>query len=148
MTVGVSVGIVAGYFGGIADLVLTKVIDVLLAFPRLVLAIAVAALMGGGMLPLIVAISAVAWPSYARIIRAYTMQVSQEGYVLAARAMGTPARKVLVHHIAFNLIGPILVLAMLDLGNLILAISALSFLGLGITPRRLNGARCSTRAGR
>ncbi|WP_297835930.1 dipeptide/oligopeptide/nickel ABC transporter permease/ATP-binding protein [uncultured Roseibium sp.] len=134
MTVGVSVGIVAGYFGGIADLVLTKVIDVLLAFPRLVLAIAVAALMGGGMLPLIVAISAVAWPSYARIIRAYTMQVSQEGYVLAARAMGTPARKVLVHHIALNLIGPILVLAMLDLGNLILAISALSFLGLGITP--------------
>ena len=132
--VGVTVGIAAGYFGGIVDIVLTKVIDVLLAFPRLVLAIAVAALMGGGMVPLIIAVSAVAWPAYARIIRAFTLQIKQEGYVLAARTMGTPAWKVLVHHVALNLIGPILVLAMLDLGNLILSISALSFLGLGVAP--------------
>ena len=132
--IGVSVGIAAGYFGGAVDILLTKVIDVLLAFPRLVLAIAVAALMGGGMVPLIIAVSAVAWPPYARIIRAFTLQIRQEGYVLAARTMGTPAWKVLVHHVALNLIGPILVLAMLDLGNLILSISALSFLGLGVAP--------------
>lgn len=132
--VGVTVGIAAGYFGGAVDIVLTKIIDVLLAFPRLVLAIAVAALMGGGMVPLIIAVSAVAWPAYARIIRAFTLQIRQEGYVLAARTMGTPAWKVLVHHVALNLIGPILVLAMLDLGNLILSISALSFLGLGVAP--------------
>lgn len=134
MGIGVSVGIAAGYFGGTVDLLLTKVIDVLLAFPRLVLAIAVAALMGGGTIPLVIAISAVAWPAYARIIRGYTMQISQEGYVQAARVMGTSAWKVLGHHVALNLIGPILVLGMLDLGNLILAISALSFLGLGIAP--------------
>ena len=134
--IGVTVGIAAGYFGGAVDIVLTKVIDVLLAFPRLVLAIAVAALMGGGMVPLIIAVSAVAWPPYARIIRAFTLQIRQEGYVLAARTMGTPAWKVLVHHVALNLIGPILVLAMLDLGNLILSISALSFLGLGVAPPR------------
>lgn len=132
--VGVTVGIATGYFGGAVDIVLTKIIDVLLAFPRLVLAIAVAALMGGGMVPLIIAVSAVAWPAYARIIRAFTLQIRQEGYVLAARTMGTPAWKVLVHHVALNLIGPILVLAMLDLGNLILSISALSFLGLGVAP--------------
>lgn len=130
--VGVTVGIAAGYFGGLVDIVLTKVIDVLLAFPRL--AIAVAALMGGGMVPLIIAVSAVAWPAYARIIRAFTLQIRQEGYVLAARTMGTLAWKVLVHHVGLNLIGPILVLAMLDLGNLILSISALSFLGLWVAP--------------
>lgn len=134
--IGVTVGITAGYFGGAVDIVLTKVIDVLLAFPRLILAIAVAALMGGGMVPLIIAVSAVAWPAYARIIRAFTLQIRQEGYVLVARTMGTPAWKVLVHHVGLNLIGPILVLAMLDLGNLILAISALSFLGLGVAPPR------------
>ena len=134
MSIGVTVGIVAGYFGGVVDLVLTKIIDVLLAFPRLVLAIAVAALMGGGMLPLIIAISVVAWPAYARIIRGFTLQLAQEGYVSAARCLGTPAWKILTGHIALNLTGPILVLAMLDIGNLILAVSALSFLGLGVPP--------------
>ncbi|PWK60788.1 dipeptide/oligopeptide/nickel ABC transporter permease/ATP-binding protein [Aminobacter sp. AP02] len=134
MSIGVTVGVVAGYFGGVVDLVLTKIIDVLLAFPRLVLAIAVAALMGGGMVPLIIAISVVAWPAYARIIRGFTLQVTQEGYVLAARCLGTPTWKILTRHIALNLIGPILVLAMLDIGNLILAVSALSFLGLGVPP--------------
>jgi peptide/nickel transport system permease protein len=134
MSIGVTVGVTAGYFGGGVDLVLTKIIDVLLAFPRLVLAIAVAALMGGGMVPLIIAISVVAWPAYARIIRGFTLQVAQEGYVSAARCLGTPAWKVLTSHIALNLVGPILVLAMLDIGNLILAVSALSFLGLGVPP--------------
>lgn len=134
MSIGAAVGIVAGYFGGTVDLVLTKIIDVLLAFPRLVLAIAVAALMGGGMMPLVIAISAVAWPAYARIIRGFTLQAAQETYVAAARCMGTPAWKILLHHIALNLVGPILVLGMLDIGNLILAVSALSFLGLGVPP--------------
>ncbi|GAA2814273.1 peptide/nickel transport system permease protein [Aminobacter aminovorans] len=134
MSIGVAVGVVAGYFGGVVDLVLTKIIDVLLAFPRLVLAIAVAALMGGGMVPLIIAISVVAWPAYARIIRGFTLQLAQEGYVSAARCLGTPTWKILTGHIALNLIGPILVLAMLDIGNLILAVSALSFLGLGVPP--------------
>ncbi|TVQ95121.1 MAG: ATP-binding cassette domain-containing protein [Chromatiaceae bacterium] len=134
MGIGVVVGIAAGYFGGVVDLVLGKLIDVLLAFPRLVLAIAVAALMGGGITSLIVAISAVAWPAYARILRAFTLQVANEGYVQAARTLGTPVWRILGGHVALNLIGPILVLAMLDLGNLILAISALSFLGLGVAP--------------
>lgn len=134
MSIGVTVGIVAGYFGGVVDLVLTKIIDVLLAFPRLVLAIAVAALMGGGMVPLTIAISVVAWPAYARIIRGFTLQLAQEGYVSAARCLGTPTWKILTGHIALNLTGPILVLAMLDIGNLILAVSALSFLGLGVPP--------------
>jgi len=134
MSIGVTVGVVAGYFGGAVDLILTKIIDVLLAFPRLVLAIAVAALMGGGMVPLIIAISVVAWPAYARIIRGFTLRVAQEGYVSAARCLGTPTWTILTRHIALNLIGPILVLATLDIGNLILAISALSFLGLGVPP--------------
>jgi peptide/nickel transport system permease protein len=134
MAIGVTVGIVAGYFGGIVDLCLVKLIDVLLAFPRLVLAIAVAALMGGGLVPLVVAVAAVAWPAYARIIRGFTLQIVQEGYIAAARCMGTPTWKILFHHIAINLIGPILVLGMLDIGHMILAVSALSFLGLGVPP--------------
>ncbi len=134
MAVGVTIGLLAGFLGGVVDLVVTKVIDVLLAFPRLVLAIAVAALMGGGILPLIIAISIVAWPAYARIIRGFTLQIRDEGYVLAARCLGTPTWKILLHHIALTLIGPILVLGLLDLGSLILAVSALSFLGLGIAP--------------
>ena len=134
MTIGVTVGVVAGYFGGAIDLVLTKIIDVLLAFPRLVLAIAVAALMGGGVVPLVIAIAVVAWPAYARIIRGFTLQIAQEGYVSAARTLGTPTWKIMLNHIALNLIGPILVLGMLDIGNIILAVSALSFLGLGVPP--------------
>ena len=134
MAVGVTIGLLAGFLGGLPDLVVTKVIDVLLAFPRLVLAIAVAALMGGGILPLIIAISIVAWPAYARIIRGFTLQIRNEGYVLAARCLGTPTWKILLHHIALTLVGPILVLGLLDLGSLILAVSALSFLGLGIAP--------------
>lgn len=134
MSIGVMVGIAAGYFGGMVDLALGKLIDVLLAFPRLVLAIAIAALMGGGIASLIVAISVVAWPAYARILRAFTLKVANEGYVQAARTLGTPVWRILSGHVALNLIGPILVLAMLDLGSLILAISALSFLGLGVAP--------------
>jgi peptide/nickel transport system permease protein len=134
MAIGVTLGLLAGFVGGVVDLALTKVIDVLLAFPRLVLAIAVAALMGGGIVPLIIAISIVAWPAYARIIRGFTLQLRDEGYVLAARCLGTPTWKILLHHIALTLLGPILVLGLLDLGSLILAVSALSFLGLGIAP--------------
>jgi peptide/nickel transport system permease protein len=134
MTLGISVGLVAGFFGGVVDLVLTKLIDVLLAFPRLVLAIAVAALMGGGVVPLIIAISVVAWPAYARIVRGFTLQVRNEGYVLAARCLGTPTWGILLQHIALALLGPIIVLGLLDLGSLILAVSALSFLGLGVVP--------------
>ena len=134
MGLGVTIGLLAGYLGGLVDLVVTKIIDVLLAFPRLVLAIAVAALMGGGILPLIIAISIVAWPAYARIIRGFTLQLRHEGHVLAARCLGTPTWKILLNHVALALLGPILVLGLLDLGSLILAVSALSFLGLGIAP--------------
>jgi peptide/nickel transport system permease protein len=134
MGVGVTIGLLAGYLGGAIDLAATKLIDVLLAFPRLVLAIAVAALMGGGILPLIIAISIVAWPAHARIIRGFTLQLRGAGHVLAARCLGTPTWKILLNHVALALLGPILVLGLLDLGSLILAVSALSFLGLGIAP--------------
>ena len=132
--VSVLVGAAAGYVGGWLDVLVSRVIDVLLAFPRLVLAIAIAALMGASLGSVIVAVTVVSWPSYARIFRSYVLQVKHEGYVVAARCAGTPTWKILTSHILGAIVGPVLVLATLDLGQIILSVASLSFLGLGIRP--------------
>ncbi|MEK3719712.1 nickel transporter permease [Paenibacillus sp. FSL H8-0034] len=128
------IGVTAGYLGGWVDQILTRFMDVLLSFPTLVLAIAIAALMGPGLTGLMVAVAAVSWPSYARIFRSYVLMVKQDGYIQAARCSGTPAWKIMLTHILGAIIGPILVLITLDIGYVILSIASLSFLGLGIRP--------------
>lgn len=125
-------GSAAGYLGGVVDLVLTRLADLTLAFPRLVLAIALAGLLGGGLVSAAAAIVAVSWAWYARIVRAMVLQLREEPYVLASRALGAPAHHVLRRHIVPAVAGRVAVLASLDFGYLILNVSALSFLGLGV----------------
>ncbi|NHN31035.1 dipeptide/oligopeptide/nickel ABC transporter permease/ATP-binding protein [Paenibacillus agricola] len=128
------IGVTAGYLGGGVDQILTRLMDVLLSFPTLVLAIAIAALMGPGLTGLMIAVAAVSWPSYARIFRSYVLSVKQDGYIQAARCAGTPAWKIMLTHVLGSIAGPILVLITLDIGHVILSIASLSFLGLGIRP--------------
>lgn len=128
------IGGAAGYFGGWLDIVLTRLMDVLFSFPSLVLAIAIAALMGSGLISLMVAVAAVSWPSYARIFRSYVLSVKHEGFVIAAQCSGSSAWKIMRTHILGTLLGPVLVLITLDIGSVILSIASLSFLGLGIRP--------------
>lgn len=134
VVVGTVVGAVSALVGGVLDVLLTRVVDVLLAFPRLVLAIAIAAFVGAGLGGLVLALSVVSWPGYARIVRGLVLQVRQEGYVVAARAAGTPPLRILRTHVLGAISGPILVLALVDFGEIVLGVAALSFLGLGIAP--------------
>ncbi|MCC6175613.1 MAG: dipeptide/oligopeptide/nickel ABC transporter permease/ATP-binding protein [Chloroflexi bacterium] len=134
MAIGVAAGTIAGYFGGWSDMLVSRIVDVLLAFPRLVLAIAIAALIGRSLVGLTIAVCATAWPAYARIVRSLVLQVRTAGYVEAARCAGTPAWKILATHVSIGIIGPVLVLAMLDVGTIVLTIASLSFLGLGVAP--------------
>ncbi|MFD0679647.1 MULTISPECIES: nickel transporter permease [unclassified Paenibacillus] len=128
------IGLAAGYFGGWVDMVLTRLMDVLFSFPQLVLAIALASLMGPGLSSLMIAVAAVSWPSFARIFRSYVLSVRNEGYVQAAKTSGIPAWKIISTHVLGSIVGPILVLVTLDIGSIILSIASMSFLGLGIRP--------------
>jgi peptide/nickel transport system permease protein len=131
---GTLVGMIAGYAGGVIDEALMRVTDLIFAFPTIIIAMAVAAALGPGLEHAVLAILIVWWPSYARLTRAMVLSVSQEEYVTAAQAVGLSTPRLLLSHILRNAMGPIVVLATLDLGNAILVFSGLSFLGLGATP--------------
>jgi peptide/nickel transport system permease protein len=105
-----------------------------MAFPGIILAIAVAGMLGPGLGNVAIAIAAVSWVDYARVIRGMTLSVREREYVVAARALGAQEGRVIARHIVPNLVGPLLVLATLDLARVILTISALNFLGLGVQP--------------
>lgn len=132
--VGVPVGIVSGYTGGILDTVLMRVVDVMFAFPVLLLALAIVAILEPGELTTMLAIGIVYTPIFARVARASTLSVRVEPYVQVSRTMGTPARTILVRHVLPNITGPIVVQTSLSLAFAILSEAALSFLGLGIQP--------------
>ncbi|MCY3784536.1 MAG: ABC transporter permease subunit [Chloroflexi bacterium] len=134
MTIAVTVGLLSGYYGGWPDTALMGVVDLLLAFPSLILALAVAGTLGPGLLNLLLAVGAVWWVGHARIIRGITLGERQMGYVTAARAAGAGNLRIILRHIAPNILGPIVVLASLDVGWIILGIAGLSFLGLGAQP--------------
>ncbi|GII84897.1 peptide ABC transporter permease [Sphaerisporangium siamense] len=134
VTTGAVVGAVGGYLGGWADLVITRIIDVFLAFPRLVLAIAVAALVDGGLGGLVLALCAVSWPGHARVVRGYAMRLRDEGYVVAARCAGASHWRILWSHVLGTVLGPVVILAMVDVGEVIIGVAGLSFLGLGVRP--------------
>jgi peptide/nickel transport system permease protein len=128
------VGAVAGYIGGHVDEAAMRLADVTLAFPRLVLALAIAGLLGAGAGSVVVAIVAVSWAWYARIVRGLVLAAREEPYVLAARALGARPSRLLARHVLPAIAGPVAVLVSLDFGQVILGISALSFLGLGPQP--------------
>ena len=134
VVIGVTIGIVAGYRGGWLDTVFMRVVDVMFAFPVLLLALAVVAILGPGMTTTILAIGIVYTPIFARVARASTLSVRVEPYVSVSRTMGTGHVYILSRHILPNVAGPLVVQTSLSLAFAILAEAALSFLGLGIQP--------------
>lgn len=134
MSVGVFLGSIAGYVSGWADDVIMRTLDVLLAFPSLLLAIAIVTVLGPGLSNAMLAIAIVTIPAYARVMRSVVISAKEEEYVTAARVIGVKPSNILVRHILPNAISPLLVLATLGIGTAILDAAALSFLGLGAQP--------------
>ena len=134
MTIALTVGLLSGYHGGWPDTALMGVVDLLLAFPSLILALAVAGALGPGLFNVLLAAGAVWWVGHARIIRGITLGARKMEYVTAARAAGAGNLRIILRHIAPNILGPIIVIASLDVGWIILGIAGLSFLGLGAQP--------------
>jgi len=133
-TIGGTIGALAGYFRGVVDGVLMRAADLVFAFPPIILAMVVAAVLGRGLQNAALAIVVVAWPSYARVVRGLVLSVGEAEYVQSARLLGARARQTLVRDVLPNVAGPVLVLATLDLASAILLLSGLSFLGLGAQP--------------
>jgi peptide/nickel transport system permease protein len=132
--IGISVGLCAGYFGGIVDAVIMRVVDVCLSIPPLLVFVAAAALLRPSMLTLILLISAVAWLPYARLVRSVVLVERERGYLLAARLSGATRRRLLFGHLLPAVSTPALVLSSLQAGYVLLWEAGLSFLGLGIRP--------------
>lgn len=132
--IGIPLGLAAGYVGRWLDNALMAVVDVFLAFPAFVLAIAVVALLGPGTVNLVIALVAVSWPAYARMTRALTRVERSKDYVAAARVVGGGHWHIMLRHLLPNLAGPLIVLAAFGIGQAIIAESGMSFLGLGVQP--------------
>ena len=132
--IGTAVGVLCGYYGGIWDSVIMRISDVGLAFPGLVFALAIAALLNGGLHNAVLALAVISWPKYARIARSQTLAQKSVNYIAAAKLAGNNSIQVIVKHILPNCIGPILVTAMLDIGTMLMELAGLSFLGLGAQP--------------
>jgi peptide/nickel transport system permease protein len=132
--VGVTLGVLAGYRGGWLDTVVMRMVDVLFAFPVLLLALAIVAILGPGLGTTILAIGVVYTPIFARVARASTLSVRVEPYVAVSRTMGTGSGYILARHILPNITGPLIVQTSLSLAFAILSEAALSFLGLGLQP--------------
>ena len=133
-TIGGVLGALAGYFRGVADGVVMRAADLVFAFPAIILAMVVTAALGRGLTNAVLALVIVAWPSYARVVRSLVLSIEDSEYVWATRLLGSSARRALVREVLPNVVGPVLVLGTLDVGNAILLLSGLSFLGLGAQP--------------
>jgi peptide/nickel transport system permease protein len=133
-TIGGLSGAAAGYFRGITDGVVMRVSDLVFAFPAIILAMVVTAVLGRGVRNAVLAIVIVSWPSYARVVRGLVLSIGDSEYVQSARLLGVSSRSALRREVLPNVAGPVLVLATLDLGTAILLLSGLSFLGLGAQP--------------
>jgi peptide/nickel transport system permease protein len=132
MLIGVTVGAASAYLGGRVDALVVALIDALMAFPSLLLAMAVVAVVGPGLAGVLVALVAVGWAGYARVVRSMVLSMRRRDYVLASVALGARSARVLGRHLLPNVVSPVVVLATLELGQLILALAGLSFLGLGV----------------
>jgi peptide/nickel transport system permease protein len=129
--VGIPLGVVAGYFGGVADEAIMRITDIFLAFPSLLLSLAFAAVLPPSLTSLTIAIAITWWPWYTRLIRGQAASVAGRPYVESCRALGIPAWRILLRHVLPNSVTPLIVQVSLDVGGVILTASALSFLGLG-----------------
>lgn len=131
LLIGVSLGAAAGYFGGVFDTILMRIVDILLAFPGILLAIALTGILGPNLRNIILALCVLGWVGYARLVRGQVLAEKNREYVLAARAIGASHPRIILRHILPNCFAPVIVEATFGLAGVILAESSLSFLGLG-----------------
>ena len=134
MTLGLTVGLIAGYFGGKADMLLMAAVDLILAFPSLLLAIGISVIFPPGIYTVMIALSAVGWASFARLIRGQVISLREASFIEAAKAIGCSRRRILFSHILPQCIPLALVMTGMKLGGYILTEAGLSFLGLGAQP--------------
>ncbi len=134
LIVGTFLGLIAGYFGGITDIAIMRIGDMMVSFPGLILAIAIAGLLGPSVINAIIAISSVTWVKYARLSRSMVLKIKKELYIEAAKVTGTKDSSILFKYILPNMFTLMLVTAVSDIGALMLEIAALSFLGFGAQP--------------
>lgn len=132
--IGTAVGVIAAWSGKWPDVLLMRISDIFLAFPGLVFALAVAGVLGGGLQNAVIALAAISWPKYARLARSQTLAQKETPYLHAAKLSGDSTAKIILWHILPNIIGPILVTSMLDIGTMMMELAGLSFLGLGAKP--------------
>jgi peptide/nickel transport system permease protein len=132
--IGVTLGLLGGYFGGMVDQVVSRIVDVMLAFPGLLLALAIVAILGPNLINAMIAVGISASPNYARITRGAVLQIKELAFVEAAQQSGARSWRIILQHVFPNVLGPIVVVATLGVANAIIAGAALSFLGLGAEP--------------
>jgi len=133
-TVGMLLGAIAGYFGGRVDLLISRVIDLLMAFPGILLAIALVAVLGPSLTNVVLALSVIGWVGYARLVRGQALRARELDFVQAARALGAGSGRIIIRHILPTAIPAVVVQATLGMAGAIIAEAALSFLGLGVQP--------------
>jgi len=134
LVLGLLLGGAAGYYGRWLDEIISRLMDLFLSFPGIIFALAIVGALGSGVLNLIIALSLVNWASYARLMRGQVLSIKNNDYISSARIIGASDRRILFRHILPNSLAPMVVLATMDIGHVILAAAALSFLGLGIPP--------------
>ena len=131
---GTAIGLLCGWLGGWLDTVLMRLSDLFLAFPTLVFALAVAGVLGGGIHNAVIALAAISWPKFARLARSLTIAQREAPYLMAARLAGCSPAGLILRHVLPNILGQILVAAVLDMSTMMMELAGLSFLGLGVKP--------------
>jgi peptide/nickel transport system permease protein len=134
LAIGFAMGSLSGYFGGWADQLLMRIVDILMAFPGILLAIAFTAVLGPGLDHVILALCLIGWTSYARLVRGEVLALRERDFVQAARALGCKPGRIIARHLLPNLLPPLLIQATFGLAAAIIAEGSLSFLGLGVEP--------------
>jgi peptide/nickel transport system permease protein len=133
-SIGVTLGLISGFYGGVIDSIIMRLVDVLYAFPFLILAIAVVAILGPGLFNVMIVLGSISWIEYARVVRSVVLQIKVQDYVLASRALGASNFRIMFRHILPNCLSIIIVQATFSVAGAIIAAAALSFLGFGAQP--------------
>jgi peptide/nickel transport system permease protein len=134
LLIGTSIGTISAYFGGWLDVAVQRVVDMMLAFPGILLALAIATALGRGVIPLVIAVVVSALPGYTRVVRSTVLSIKHEPYVEAARLLGAKDRRIILRHVIPNATTPLIVQSTLQLAGVLLVVASLSFLGLGLPP--------------
>jgi ABC-type dipeptide/oligopeptide/nickel transport system permease subunit len=134
MTIGVTLGAIAGYYGGVVDLIVMRIVDILQAFPFLILAVAMVAVVGPGLMNMMVVLGCVTWIWYTRLVRGMVLSLRETEYIQATRALGASSATIIFRHLIPNVLGVVVVQSTFGVADAILAAAALSYLGLGAQP--------------